>query len=202
MLLGVAAGLIVLLVGAGSVQWSPRRRRTRSGQCHARGARRHVPSRCRRRSATSPPSSPPKRTDGGPTTRARARGSRACSRRGRIPRHRRRGVERERVRKLHPGHGRRPRRHDRRGCRDPGCRNRRRDPGAGPRVRSRSGHPAPLVEVSGDGRVGAVLWSAHAQPVSSERDSIPRVASWCSISNTPSAFGARSASTSEGVRSP
>lgn len=32
--------------------------------------------------------------------------------------------------------------------------------------------PSPLVEVSGDGRVGAVLWSAHTQPGSTPRSNI------------------------------
>ena len=63
--------------------------------------------------------------------------------------------------------------------------------------------PTPLVEVSGDGRVGAVLWSADTQLAGVPRPEHPRnPTSSCSISNAPSASGVRPGSTWERVRSP
>ena len=87
------------------------------------------------------------------------------------------------------------------GIRDAG--NRRGDQGTGPRVRSRSGHAPPLVEVSGDGRVGAVLWPADTQSGSHPASWVStRPTSWCSISNAASASRVRPGSMWERVRSP
>ncbi len=138
--------------GGGRADRAARRRRIGGGgvlpggeraarQCHARGAPRHVDliaivgARClrpSRRRGVSTVARRPARTLG---AHERAPGD------GRIPRHRCRGVERERIRKPHPRHGARARRHDRGRCQYPRRRNRRRAPRPRPRVRTRSGRP-------------------------------------------------------------
>ena len=62
--------------------------------------------------------------------------------------------------------------------------------------------PLPLVEVSGDGRVGAVLWSAARVGHQADAEYPRNPTWWCSISNERSASGVRLGSTWERVRSP
>ena len=73
-LLGVAAGLIVLLVGAGSVAVvSSQEANAQRDSATIEALVATCARAADRRSATSPRSSPPRPIDGGPTTRARAR---------------------------------------------------------------------------------------------------------------------------------